>query len=40
MNSKYFARAMTRALWVGGIAAVALGASKGAARGESLPPST
>lgn len=36
MNSKYFARAMTRALWVGGIAVVALGASKGAARGESL----
>jgi hypothetical protein len=37
MNSRYFARALTRALWVGGIAAVALGASKGAARGESIP---
>ena len=36
MNKKFFARAMTRALWVGGIAAVALGASNGAARGETL----
>ena len=37
MNSRNFARALTRALWVSGIAAVALGASRGAARGESLP---
>ena len=36
MNKKYFARAMTRALWIGGIAAVALGASKGAARGATV----
>jgi hypothetical protein len=33
MNSRHVARAMTRALWIGGIAAVALGASRGAARG-------
>src|SRR4051812_15635572 len=36
MNKKYFARAMTRALWVGGVAAVTLAASHGAARGASL----
>ena len=36
MNRKYFARASTRALWVGGIAAVTLAASHGAARGASL----
>jgi Bacterial protein of unknown function (DUF882) len=34
MNKQHLARAMTRALWVGGIAAVALGASSGARRAE------
>lgn len=33
MKMTYFARAATRALWVGGIAAIALGASTGAAAG-------
>ena len=33
MNRTYFARATTRALWVGGIAAVTLGASRGPASG-------
>jgi hypothetical protein len=33
MSRTHHARAMTRALWIGGIAIVALGASKGAARG-------
>lgn len=34
MNSRELARTTTRALWVGGIALVALGATRGAARGE------
>jgi len=33
MNTTHHARAMTRALWIGGIAVVALGASTGPARG-------
>ncbi len=36
MHTKYFARATSRALWIGAIAATALGASKGAAHGETL----
>lgn len=36
MNRTYFARATTRALWVGGIAAITLGASRGAAAGATL----
>src|SRR5512143_3344373 len=36
MNRTYFARATTRALWVGGIAAITLGAARGAAAGATL----
>lgn len=36
MNRTYFARATTRALWVGGIAAITLGASRGSAASATL----